>query len=139
MKKTVLHHIEKIRLADEHKKRWWIAIATTIVMFIIIVLWVIYISATLPQATAPTVEIGSETQEIITEKPSIIGSVISGIKLTFANLSSSFKNIKNNFTKGIEEALQLTTKKNEVVIKKTEAEKPFQPNEAEQLEQVPLP
>ncbi len=138
MKKTVRHHIEKIRLADERVKRWWVAVATTMVMFIIIALWIFYISATLPQTAAPTVEIGKETQEMTIKKSSIVGSVMSGIKLTFGNIFSSFKNIKNNFAKGIQGALQYTTKNKEIIIK-TPKEKLFQPNEAERLEQVPLP
>lgn len=138
MKKVITHHIEKVRTYSEHKKRWWVAIATAIVMCIVVALWILYISKTLPQTANPNT-VGTASEEPI-KKPSVIGSVIEGIKLTLGDISSSFRGAKNNITKDIQETIKITTKKEEQTTKtETEIEKPFQPNEAEEPEQVPLP
>ena len=141
MKRAILHHIEHIRNSNEHTKRWWIIIATAIVMCVIVALWIFYLSATLPQAMKLDT-IGDTTQEPTNKELSVVESVIEGIKLTLGNISSSFREAKNGFLENVQKTIQITTKgeeKPKINQKQKEIETPFQPNEAEQPEHVLLP
>ena len=137
MKQVVTSHIEKIRHSDEHTKRWWVIGATTIVMCAVIVLWVMYLTATLPKTSEQ--KTSTEVVQIETKKPSFLGTLIEGVKITSNNLWNSFRSIGTGFSKGVENAMQYTSKKKEIIIQKAPPETPFIPNNPEPLEPIQLP
>jgi hypothetical protein len=140
MKQVVTNHIEKIRRADDHVKRWWIIGATTIVMCTIVVLWIAYITATLPQAQLPTNNTDTAQGETKKINPSLFGTMIEGVKVTLNSVWSSFSLFGTRFSEGMQTAINYTTKKKEVIIKNAPSEEtPFIPNNPEQLEPTPLP
>jgi predicted PurR-regulated permease PerM len=143
MKRAVIVHIEKIRHANDTVKRWWVIGATTIVMCVIIILWIIYISATLPQTSNSAISAtdNSNASQIEPKKtnPSFFGTIIEGIKITSNNTWGSFRSFGMQFSKGIQGAIDYTTKKKEIIIQKEPKEAPFIPNDPEPLEPVQLP
>ena len=145
MKQMVTNHIEKIRHANDTVKRWWVIGATTIVMCAIIILWIIYISATLPQTkltnSAISTTDNSNTLQVESKKTnqSFFGIIIEGVKITSNNMWDSFRSFGTQFSKGIQGAMDYTTKKKEIIIKKEPKEAPFIPNDPELLEPTPLP
>lgn len=138
MKQVVTNHIEKIRHSNEHTKRLWVIGATTIVMCVVIVLWVIYLTTTLPRTSAQKTSI-NETVQIEEKKISFLGTFVEGVKITSNDLWNSFRSIGTGFSKGVESALQYTSKKKEIIIQKAPPETPFTPNNPEPLEPIQLP
>lgn len=139
----VSEYIKKIRAADEKTKKRWVIIASGFAMILIIFLWVIYISATLPRTS---VEIN--TQQLVEVKKiennngnSIVSSISEGIKITTKNIFASLYSVGTTFKEGLKKAFQYATKKNEIIIKneeKTTNEIPFQPNDPEPIESIQL-
>jgi|GEM_PF-2076184 len=143
MKRAVVDHIEKIRRANENIKRWWVIGATTIVMCVIAILWIIYISATLPQTNLVSGNFAGNPNIPQTEKTevnsSFFGTVIKGVKLTSYDIWNSLNRVKHTFISGTQNAINYTIKKKEIIIQKEPTEKPFIPNDSEPLEPTPLP
>jgi len=137
MKQAVTNHIEKIRHSDDHIKRWWVIGATTIVMCIIVALWVIYISATLPKTSAQKGSDTAQTEKNET-KLSLFGTIIEGVKITSNDVGSSLISFGSKFSNGIQSAISYTAKKKERIFEKTPHEIPFTPNNSEPLESIPL-
>lgn len=139
----VSEYIKKIRSSDEHTKRRWVIVSSGVVMIIIVVVWIIYISATLPRTSMNQDDRAFEKQEIVTETTkniSVIGSIVKGIKITTNNIFASIFSVGNTFKNGLTHTLQYATKKKEVIIQKEEIKEiPFQPNDIEPLEPTLLP
>lgn len=132
MKRAIKNHIKKIRHSNENTKRWWVIGATTIVMCIIVFLWFMYITATLPQIIEKETLTG-ETIQIEKKEKTFFGTLNEGMKITFNNFLNSFSLIGTRFSKEMEGAIQKAT------IQKTPPETPFIPNDPEPLESIPLP
>jgi hypothetical protein len=113
-------------------------------MCAIIILWIIYISATLPQTRLSNSTVSatdnSNTSQIESKKknPSLFGTIIEGVKITSNNTLDSFRSFGTQFSKGIQGAIDYTTKK-EIIIKKEPQKAPFIPNDPEPLEPTQLP
>lgn len=133
------NYIERLRNSSERKKRQFVAIASSIAMVIVVLLWVVYLNFTLPVLNPPTEAtpdfVQGTTNGVTETNPdnSFFSVLTRGAKVIGGNIERQFLSIKESAMKEFSKIGGLTTKQNEAVVKPNNAK--FEPNAA--LEQIP--
>jgi len=133
------NYIERIRNSSERKKRQFVAIASSVAMVIVVLLWVVYLNFTLPVLNPP-VEVTqnfvqSDTNEATQTGSgnSFFGVITRGATVIAGNIARQFMSIKESAISEFSKIGGLATKQNEAVLKPSSAK--FEPSTA--LEQIP--
>ena len=120
MANTRIHnYFERLRNLSESKKKRFVAIASSITMVIVVLLWVVYLNFTLPMLTSSTKVVKPEVINdtggaVQTDSGNSFFSVISrGAKVIGGNISNQFISIKESAMREFSKIGGHVTKRNE--------------------------
>lgn len=125
MVKKIGEFIKNIQRSDDRVKKRWLVIFSGIGMVFIIVLWVFYLNATLPQiqtdlATTST-EIIAPTQAENTETNSFFNTLGRGWSLVWSKTTKSFNNMQDSILNGWDNLKSEMGRTNNLDFEKPEA------------------
>lgn len=118
----VHNYILRIRNSDERTKRRFVAIASTISMLIVVLLWVVYLNLTLPTLATPKDATQATTQDSAISDAtapvddSFFGVIARGARTIGGNIVRQFTSIKESAIGEFSKLGEFATKKNEMTI-----------------------
>lgn len=123
-KNRIQNYILRIRNSDERAKRRFVAIASTISMLIVVLLWVVYLNLTLPTLATPKdatqttgqESTGSGAVAVTPVDDSFFGVITRGARVIGGNITRQFTSITESAMNEFSKLGALATKKNEMVI-----------------------